>query len=390
MLNLLPKIIYLIKMKAVELFCGIGGFRIACDNLKIKTIFANDIDERSSNVYKDNFGEKEIRVGDINNYLHDIPKHDLLTAGFPCQPFSSAGKKKGIQDYRGTIFEKICKIIKKYNPNYFVLENVKRLLSMEKGNHFKTILNALSDTGYFIEWRLISALDYGLAQNRQRVFITGIKEKRNHYKLIDEQEFLKIKSDSKIILTNDELWQEIGFHNKAFKNWGLCYDGKLFEYDLDVNTNNKLQLKLKDVLQKEKEIDDMFYFSESDNLERINNSEEVNKFYQGVEILFNQEGGRRLGYTIFGDNGCASTLTSSTSRHYERYLINGKMRRLTNIEYARLQGFPDLHCKDEKIYHQYYLYGNAVPPIMVEDVVKKLINNRNYVVPEKTLFNYES
>ena len=129
-------------MKAVELFAGIGGFRIACDELDIKTVWANDIDPKASKVYRSNFGIKEHTEGDIENYIDKIPEHDLLTGGFPCQPFSSAGKKLGIEDTRGTLFEKIVCILSKKKPKYFVLENVKRLLSMDKGAHFATILDA--------------------------------------------------------------------------------------------------------------------------------------------------------------------------------------------------------------------------------------------------------
>ena len=104
-------------MEAIELFAGIGGFRIACDELDIKTIWANDIGKKSSKVYRSNFGGKEHVEGDIEDYIDQIPKHDLLTGGFPCQPFSSAGKKLGIEDARGTLFEKIVYILKKINQN---------------------------------------------------------------------------------------------------------------------------------------------------------------------------------------------------------------------------------------------------------------------------------
>ena len=155
-------------MKAIELFAGIGGFRLACEEMGIKTIFANDLKPLACKVYLDVFGENELRIGDISNYISIIPPHDLLTAGFPCQPFSSAGKKNGIRDPRGTLFEKIVEILSIYKPKYFVLENVKRLLSMEKGEHFATILAKLSSLGYLVEWRVLNAMDFELPQNRQR------------------------------------------------------------------------------------------------------------------------------------------------------------------------------------------------------------------------------
>jgi DNA (cytosine-5)-methyltransferase 1 len=374
-------------MKVIELFCGIGGFRVASDNLQLNTVWANDIDLKAAEVYIDNFGKKEIVIGDIQNYYEKIPKHDLLTAGFPCQPFSSAGKKKGTQDYRGTQFENIAKIIKKYKPNYFILENVKRLLSMDNGSQFKTILKALSETGYYLEWKLLNALDFDLPQNRQRIFITGTKKSKFiHHKLLTKSEFSSIDCNSKINFTNYDLWNELENKATRFKNWGVCFNENFFEYNFPI-TNTFKKIKLIDILQNANQINDAFYFSDEDNLKRISNSVRVDKYYQGVELLYNQEGGRRLGYTIFGVNGCSSTLTSSTSRHYERYCVDGRMRRLTNVEYARLQGFDDDHCKTQSISKQYILYGNAIPPIMVEWVIKRMLKKTKRIDPQPTLFS---
>jgi DNA (cytosine-5)-methyltransferase 1 len=148
--------------------------------------------------------------------------------------------------------------------------------------------------------------------------------------------------------------------------------------------------RLKDILQSESEVEPQFDFT-TDTLERIKHSKAVNRYYNGVEILYNQEGGARLGYTIFGVNGVASTLTASTSRHYERYQIDHKFRRLTPIEYARLMGFPDTWCRVAKIYDQYALFGNAVVPICIEWICQR-IGQKNITIPPKkykqlTLFN---
>ena len=98
-------------------------------------------------------------------------------------------------------------------------------------------------------------------------------------------------------------------------------------------------------------------------MQRLKNSKQTDKFVEGVQILYNQNGGARMGYTVFGIDGVAPTLTSTTSRHYERYKVGNRYRRLTNVEYARIQGFPDQHCSAVSIYNQYSLYGNAIPPI---------------------------
>jgi DNA (cytosine-5)-methyltransferase 1 len=146
----------------VELFCGIGGFRIAADAVGLKTIWANDIEPKACQAYRDQFGSP-LKEGDIHDFLGEIPPHDVLSGGFPCQPFSSAGKKLGVRDPRGTLFQAIVQVIERHQPRFFVLENVKRLLSMEQGCHFATILTALAGIGYRIEWRQCISVSHKIA-----------------------------------------------------------------------------------------------------------------------------------------------------------------------------------------------------------------------------------
>ena len=162
-------------LKTVELFCGIGGFRVAADKVGLQTIWSNDISEKAGLVYKRRFGLDVLREGDINSLIESVPPHDILTGGFPCQPFSAAGKKEGIRDARGTLFQSIVDVLKRTAPQHFVLENVKRLLSMEQGAHFATVLSALAELDYFIEWRVLNAKHFGLAQNRERVVLLGTR-----------------------------------------------------------------------------------------------------------------------------------------------------------------------------------------------------------------------
>jgi DNA (cytosine-5)-methyltransferase 1 len=173
---------------------------------------------------------------------------------------------------------------------------------------------------------------------------------------------------------NLDTWDSIISQNKKFKSWGLSYQGKFIDAHLDVFSERMKIKKLKDIL--EDEVREIFDFT-PDTIERIKNSIKVDRFYNGVQILYNQKGGARMGYTIFGIEGLAPTLTSTTSRHYERYKVGDKYRRLTNVEYARIQGFPDNHCRSVSIYEQYALYGNAIPPIMAEWVLKRLINEQS-------------
>ena len=370
------------KLKAIELFAGIGGFRLGMKAANIDTIWANDISELCCQVYQSNFGNSSIVLDDINTInLSEIPEHDILTAGFPCQPFSQAGKKMGIRDrVRGTLFERIVEIIQAKKPKYFLLENVKRILTMEKGHHFRIILNALASLDYFIELRIINPINFGIPQNRDRIFIFGTWIQPTQ-KTPDLEKLSVFLTDNDIdnLPGNDnseiEKYMEpiINFSSKNDR-WGIAYQNKMYSQSLPLMADRKLRQKLKDILQDELEINPQFDFT-SDTIERIKHSKVVNRYCNGVEILYNQGGGARLGYTIFGINGVTSTLTASTSRHYERYQVGNKFRRLTNIEYARLMGFPDNWCRVAKVYHQYALYGNSVVPDCVEWIFKKLIIN---------------
>ena len=144
------------------------------------------------------------------------------------------------------------------------------------------------------------------------------------------------------------------------------------------NTMYAVHKTLKDVL--EPQVNTSFDFTD-ETLKRIQNSQYINKYYNDVQILYNQSGGARMGYSIFGIDGVAPTLTASTSRHYERYKVGDRFRRLTNTEYARIQGFPDNHCSVLSPYNQYKLYGNAVPPQIVSFVFRRVLLN-NYRVIE--------
>jgi len=361
-----------------ELFCGIGGFRIAAEERNIGTVWANDICPKACKVYRDRFGDAELQQGDIHELAHEIPPHDLLTAGFPCQPFSSAGKKKGVRDPRGNLFEVIVDVLHRRKPSFFILENVKRLLSMEEGTHFAKILSRLASLDYNIEWRLVNAMHLGLSQNRQRVVIIGAlgNDTKGAFpciRLASTENLLELPESSFKTLNNFENWTKIEAHSQRFPTWGLAKAGRFFGYDFARFSDAMPIVPLRTVL--EPNVDSQFDFTES-TLKRLQDSTPVNDFIQGVQILYNQVGGARMGYTVFGIDGVAPTLTSTTSRHYERYKIGNQYRRLTNVEYARIQGFPDEHCAGISIYDQYPLFGNAVPPVIAGWVMDCILQNK--------------
>lgn len=378
-------------MRTVELFAGIGGFRLAADHYGYRTIWANDICPKACKVYRSQFGEESITEGNIYEKLSEIPPHDLLTGGFPCQPFSAAGKKQGIKDPRGTLFSSIVDVLKRHRPKYFILENVKRLLHMERGIHFATILASLAQLDYAIEWRLLNATHFGLPQNRQRVFIMGIREKHDNLKqrkaipsrLASPEDIAALSANDLDWIRASDEWMDISAHGVQFPNWGLAKTGRFIGFNLNRFSAKTPLVLLRSVLQDE--VPSEFDFTES-TLARISANTIVDRFIDGVEIISNQGGGARMGYTIFGINGVAPTLTSTASRHYERYKIGDKYRRLTNIEYARIQGFPDDHCCAVSVYDQYALFGNAVPPPMAEWAIGRLTTTDGFVanrIPRK-------
>jgi DNA (cytosine-5)-methyltransferase 1 len=353
-------------MRTVELFAGIGGFRLAADRFGWQTVWANDHSASACRVYRDRFGTAALREA--------VPEHDVLTGGFPCQPFSSAGKKEGVRDARGTLFQLIVEVLKSRRPRYFVLENVKRLLTMENGGHFATILGALAELDYALEWRLLNATHFGLPQNRERLVIIGARAgepKRTdpRIRLACASDFCASTRHQREALADAKLWKPIPNHRARFPGWGLATGGRFFGLDLDTFSAARPLVRLASVLQSDPP--DEFDFTDA-TLKWVHENDPVNRFVNGVEILSNQRGGARMGYTIFGTGGVAPTLTSTTSRHYERYKIGDRYRRLTNVEYARIQGFPDDHCRAVPVYDQYPLFGNAVPPPLAAWVLERL------------------
>jgi DNA (cytosine-5)-methyltransferase 1 len=366
-------------MKTVELFAGIGGFRVAVDHLGWRTVWANDLCPKACTVYRDRFGAGELSEGDFGRLKESVPPHEVLTAGFPCQPFSSAGKKEGVRDARGTLFQGIVDVLEAHRPRFFVLENVKRLLAMEKGCHFATILGALARLDYVVEWRLLNAMHFGLPQNRERIFLIGaLRQEKNEsrgdsesapVRLASAEDLRSLDTYARDALFDPDYWKEVGRHRSRFPSWGLAVAGRFFAAELDGFSSASPLVTLGSVL--EPSVSPDFDFTEVTR-KWVHANRPVNRFVNGVEILSNQRGGARMGYTIFGINGVAPTLTSTTSRHYERYRVGDRYRRLTNVEYARIQGFPDEHCRAVSIYDQYALFGNAVPPPMVRWVLGRL------------------
>ncbi len=299
------------KLKFIDLFCGIGGFRVAfeeaCEENDIQPdcVFSSDIDKYAQESYEVNFGEKP--HGDITKIdENDIPDHDILFAGFPCQPFSIIGQMKGLNDTRGTLFFDIARIIEAKKPKAFILENVKQLVGHDKGKTLKVIVQSLKDLGYHVQYSVLNALDYGLPQKRERIVIVGHQEPimftfpspEKPYKPINE--ILETKVDKK--------------------------------------------------------------FFASDFIREKRKEKHTSSYYPS--IWHENKSGNICSYPY----SCA--LRSGASHNY--LLVNGE-RRLTPREMFRLQGFPDWYrivVSDAQAKKQ---AGNAVPVNMIKAVVQKLL-----------------
>ena len=170
------------KIKYFSMFSGIGGFEYGIERSKygeqFECIGYSEIDEYAESIYKRNF-PKHINFGDATKInTEELPDFDFLVGGFPCQSFSVAGNRQGLNDTRGTLFFEIARILKDKRPRYFLLENVRNLLSHDKGNTFKTIIGVFSELGYTISWKIYNSRNHGVPQNRERIYIVGCSRER--------------------------------------------------------------------------------------------------------------------------------------------------------------------------------------------------------------------
>lgn len=310
------------KFKFIDLFAGIGGIRLAYQNLGGKCVFTSEWDTFSKKTYEANFGE--VPFGDITKIDEDaIPDHDILLAGFPCQPFSIAGvskknalgRKHGFLDEtQGTLFFDIARILKHKRPKTFMLENVKNLVSHDKGNTFKVIKNTLRELDYNIYYKVLDG-KYYVPQHRERIII-------------------------------------VGFDNQYFNG----------EEQFEFPEIPDPQLKIKSIL--EKEVDDKYTLSD--------------KLWHYLQEYArkHKEKGNGFGFGLTDLNGISRTISARYYKDGAEILIpqEGKNpRRLTPRECARLQGFPDnfiIPVSDNQAYKQ---FGNSVVSPLMQAVGKNIM-----------------
>ena len=292
------------------MFAGIGGIRIPFDELGYENVFSSEIDVAACSTYEANFGHKP--QGDITKiHEENIPNHDLLLAGFPCQAFSIMGKKLGFEDTRGTMFFEVERILKHHRPKVILLENVKQLVTHDKGKTLKVILESLENIGYTIKWKVLNALYFGLPQKRERVVIVGFLDKSEAYK----------------------------------------FDFKFSQTEYDLNL----------VLELDEQVDKSLFASEKILAKRIEKT--LNKKVNYPSIWHENKAGN----VSVLDYACALR----TGASYNYLLVNG-YRRLSSRELLRLQGFPDTYkivVPHSEIRRQ---TGNSVPVSMMRAVAQNI------------------
>lgn len=321
------------KFKFIDLFAGIGGFRLALQNLGGKCVFTSEWDEQAKKTYQANFGDRpfgDITKEETKQFIPD--NFDILCAGFPCQAFSIAGKRGGFEDTRGTLFFDVAEIIKRKKPKAIFLENVKGLRNHDKGKTLKTILNVLrNDLGYFVpEPQILNAKDFGVPQNRERIFIVGFR-------------------------------------------------GDLGITEFDYPQPLKETVVFEDI-KEEKEVSVKYYLSNT----YLNTLIKHKKRHESK--------GNGFGYQIIPDDGTANAVVCGGMGRernlvYDHRLKNFEpvtnikgevnregIRKMTPREWARLQGFPDefiIPVADASAYKQ---FGNSVAVPAIQATAEKLIN----------------
>jgi DNA (cytosine-5)-methyltransferase 1 len=313
----------------IDLFSGIGGFRIPLQELKGKCVFSCENNFYAQKSYELNFGE--VPFGDITKIdLDIIPKHDILTAGFPCQPFSISGKMKGFEDTRGTLIYSVLQIIEKRQPKVVFLENVKHLVHHDKGRTLKTILSHLEDLGYNASWSVINASDFGVPQNRERIIIIGHKKIKFDFK--------KVELSPKPIL-------------KPF-----------LEKSVDFEYLDESYTILKDFKTQESGL--IFIGYRNKNIRKAGvrpGTEHLSRVHKQPNRIYSSEGLH------------PALPSQETSGRFWIY-DDSKVRKLTIKECYKIMGFPDEFRLLNNTSELYKQIGNSVCIPMIKEIGKQIIN----------------
>lgn len=401
------------KKTVVELFAGVGGFRIGLNKVQLSNeiitengewdvVWANQWEPSTKSqpafdCYVKRFGNadnhvnKDIATIDVN----DIPDHTLLVGGFPCQDYSvarSLSKEKGIEGKKGVLWWEIHRIIKQKKPSFVLLENVDRLLkspSTQRGRDFGIMLKSFSELGYSVEWRVINASDYGAVQRRRRVFIFAFSHSTRYSKQVErpfdyihstgmfakafpvdknyldkqKESILHIKDYNSILHVSDTF-------RFSFKNTGLLHGGIISTIETSPVVSSKKSLR--QILQAS-EVDQRFYLNDIqiEKHKYLKGAKRIQRTTPDGDTYHYSEGSMSFPDNL--DSPGRTMLTSEGTINRSTHVIldpnNNKLRHITPIESERMNNFPDNWTKTGMTDRQrYFMMGNALVTIIVEKI----------------------
>lgn len=293
----------------IDLFAGLGGFRLALESLGAKCVYSNEWDAEAQEVYKNNFGETP--EGDITKVDEKlVPNHDILCAGFPCQAFSISGKQRGFEDSRGTLFFDVARIVKEKKPKIVFMENVKNFASHDEGKTLAVVKATMEELGYTFYQKVLNAVNYGVPQKRERIYM-------------------------------------------------VCFRNDLKINDFNYPKGFKLQKHVEDFLLKDESLVKDLYVDRPDTY--YNGVEDNEYSDKSIRLGIVNKGGQ--GERIYSTKGIAITLSAYGGGIFAKtggYLVNGKLRKLHPRECARIMGYPDSYIMSKKKNQAYQQFGNSV------------------------------
>ena len=318
----------------IDLFAGIGGFRLALESIGCKCVFSSEIDEHAISMYEENFGDNS-RCDITTLNTNDIPDFDILCAGFPCQAFSICGKQNGFKDeVRGTLFFDICRILQEKKPKAFILENVQNLEKHDKGNTLFVMIKALNELGYSVKYKVLNAKDFGVPQNRERIIIVG----SNQGKIFD---FDKIKNN-KIDTMYDFLDKDGEFEFLDESEYTILHKDQLREQKSGLLFCGYRNKKIRTVGVREG----------TEHLSRVH--KQPNRIYSAT--------------------GIHPTIASQEQSGRYFIYVDGKVRKLTLNECYKFMGFPKDFIKKGTSSKLYERIGNSVCVPMIKAVGVEILN----------------
>ena len=391
-------------IRVVELFAGVGGFRLGLERCsrKFETVWANQWEpgkksQHAFDCYVFHFGKNENHVNkDIAEVKQLVPEHDLLVGGFPCQDYSVARTQaKGIEGKKGVLWWEIVDIVNNRRPKYILLENVDRLLkspSHQRGRDFGIIIRTLVDMDYAVEWRTINAADYGFAQRRRRVFIFGFHKSTKFFsKLLNSSVEDWLRGDGffqakfpvkpfnqvRIIDFGLENYKDLVDMSQNFTtrfcNTGVAYDYSA--YTVEALPLGCKPMTIGQIMQKDAVEDKYFINGNLDKWKYLKGAKREPRVKPNGEPYFYTEGG--ISFPDALDKPARTILTSESSvnrsTHVIKDAVTGRLRLLTPVECERLNGFPDDWTNTgmpEKF--RYFVMGNALVVPLIEKMGERI------------------